>query len=255
MPALQDRDRAILYHVCRYRLSINPVLEQLFFRNVKTRNTIVQRLREQGLLSVQEKAFGANRAMSYYFPSEMLLTRAGFPSSRAKPLTEQDLNVSLAVLGFCCLSGRDRLRLDREEVASLLGIQADAPLFADAAIDDVAPVSSAFVVESAGEASVLYEVSVPSSTRTVQHLFEHVEERIGKARDNEHLRTWLKEERYGFAILVDQQKKQVALSRRLEVEGIQRQAKVLVEVAPSPSTIEHFLRHRGQARPEGESGA
>lgn len=250
MPTLQERDRAILYHVCRFRLSINYVLEELFFKNVRSRHPIIQRLRKQGHLAVHEKAFGSNRGMSYYFPTEAFIAAAGLPESRAKPLNEQDLNVSLAVLGFCCLAGKDRLRVEPSEVAELLGIKAAPMLFDDA--DDAAPSASAFVVERADADTALYEVYVPSGARTVPQIAEHLEGRIAKARANDHVHAWLRERRYGFAVLVDQERKCVELKRRLEVESVPRRVRLAIETAPSSATIERFLRQHGINRAKSE---
>ena len=244
MGELQKRDREILYHVFRYRISINPVLQELFFKDVQTRNSILQKLRKNGALDVHEKAFGENRGMSYYFLTEAFIHQNALPQSRAKPLNEQALNTSLAVLGFCCLSGKERLRIEPDDVRALLCEQPSLELF-DESREAVAD-NGVFVIDGTGSGAAIFEVYVPSPTRSVEQIIGHLEERTGRARASGTLQQPLKHRQYGFAVLVDHERKAAELLRRIDRHGMQRHARMLVECAPTTSTVQGFLRMRGQ---------
>lgn len=114
-PRLQDRDREILAHVSRYRLSTPEVLHRLFFadseRNAVTK--VTTRLTELTFLD-NHPLFGTNR----YFTLGRLGARAmGRKQKIVGALGPQSLYRDFGALGFFCAENTQRQKLTVSELA------------------------------------------------------------------------------------------------------------------------------------------
>lgn len=114
-PRLQERDREILAHIRRYRLSTPEVLHKLFFddseRNAVTK--VTTRLTELEFLQ-NHPLFGTNR----YFTLGSRGARAmGQKQKIVGPLGPQALYRDFGALGFFCLADPPRNKLTVSEIA------------------------------------------------------------------------------------------------------------------------------------------
>ena len=112
--SLSDRDRSILEHVARYRLTWYPVLQQVFFsdQGATAANKVLGRLCRAGLLR----------------PIKLLLRHQGFVLTRKSALLlgisirgrdlpgVQSLATAFAVLHYATSARNSRIRLTRSEL-------------------------------------------------------------------------------------------------------------------------------------------
>ena len=109
-----ERDERILRHIGRYRVSINAVIERQFFDG-GTWDHVLQRLAKRGRLQTVRDAIPGN--LNYYHLPRGEARRLGFPDPPAAQ--ERVLRRHLAILWFCCMTDRARVRLHPEEHAFL----------------------------------------------------------------------------------------------------------------------------------------
>lgn len=106
---LSDRDRAILEHVERYRVTTDDVLAEVFFfpaKSVNAAQKVAARLTEAGWLRKSKPLARRNvysLGPSYGQINSTVITR---------PFTEQSLPPAIAVLYFCIRNGHKRLTLE-----------------------------------------------------------------------------------------------------------------------------------------------
>ncbi len=109
-----ERDRLILDHVTRYRLTtldaIRCVVLPGLSRNAVSK--IANRLCAAGLL----RKFRLLYPMNYFVPGELAVRSLGIGVHRAKPLGSQSLPQEFAVLAFATLGTKPHLRLTTAEV-------------------------------------------------------------------------------------------------------------------------------------------
>lgn len=109
---LSAKQRLVLAHLARYRVSFNEVISFVCFRGGSCRKTLDSLLdREIPLIRKQGEGFEGRR-------EAVLLTQAGSRlasggNDRAVKLDPVGLHMKL--LAFCCLSGVSRLRLNNDE--------------------------------------------------------------------------------------------------------------------------------------------
>lgn len=107
-----DFQKNILYHVARYRLTVDQAVHRLFCPEM-TRDAArksLERLKEKSLLqSIRVK----NRTFYYLTPDASSLL--GIPPSRSDHLGTQALVEKFAMLAFCCLGSSLRERLTPAE--------------------------------------------------------------------------------------------------------------------------------------------
>jgi hypothetical protein len=114
-PRLQDRDREILEHVRRYRLSTPEVLHRLFFDDSKMNavTKVTTRLTELEFLQ-NHPLFGTNR----YFTLGRRGARAtGMAQKTVGPLGPQALYRDFGALAFFCLSNPPLRKFTVSELA------------------------------------------------------------------------------------------------------------------------------------------
>lgn len=119
MGRLMKRDREILKHIARYRLTTDDVLLQLFFEHTEYQNAIdrvMKRLARQGW--VRSYAYrGTSKYHMLGLKAARLLDAPHFP----RPFTEQTLPALVAVLCYCMRFGVKRIpeRLFEKDFPSL----------------------------------------------------------------------------------------------------------------------------------------
>ena len=106
---MQERDEKILDHIGRYRLTLRPVLDCLFFADDSSGcGNVLTRLIQQGYVQARQVL---PRRRCYY-----QLTRMGaagrVPESRTRPLHGQALRTWLGILWFCFMEERRRRLLE-----------------------------------------------------------------------------------------------------------------------------------------------
>ncbi len=111
---LTSRDRRILSHVCRYRITTNEVLLRLFFS--ETGENALKTVRKRLLNHhIQSRLLGIEKRR-YYQLTPCGARSRGEPREIAKPLGAQALPRVYGVLAYCCLLGERRKRLNRLEL-------------------------------------------------------------------------------------------------------------------------------------------
>ena len=109
-----DRDRLILEHVTRYRLTTLEVIRRVVLRGI-TRNAvskIANRLCDTGMLQKHTLQYPTN----YFVLGEHAVRSFGVGIHRARPLGSQSLPQEFALLAFATLGERQHLRLNTAEV-------------------------------------------------------------------------------------------------------------------------------------------
>ena len=109
-----DRDRLILEHVARYRLTTLEAIQRVVLLGL-SRNAvskIVNRLCDAGLLQKHTLQYPTN----YFLLGELAVRNFGLGSHRATPLGPQSLPHEFAVLAFATLGTQQHLRLNAVEV-------------------------------------------------------------------------------------------------------------------------------------------
>ncbi len=126
-PRLIRRNRQIIEHVIRYRLSTNGVIRGLFFSDQLPNavSKITARLCDRGYLN----KFPLVHPRSYFLPGPRVVQEFGIPVARTRPLGPQSLPTEYGVLAYAT-HGRHLLkRLTADEV------RGGYPAFAKAWLD------------------------------------------------------------------------------------------------------------------------
>ena len=109
-----DRDRLILEHVARYRLTTLEAIQRVVLRGLSRNavNKIANRLCDVGLLGKHTLLY----PMNYFVLGELAVRSLGIGMHRAKPLGSQSLPQEFAMLAFATLGAHQHLRLNAAEV-------------------------------------------------------------------------------------------------------------------------------------------
>lgn len=110
---LTDRDRAILEHVARYRITTSEAVQRLFFpeQQPDAVKSTLRRLREGGYLA---SAPLYQRSVYYHLTPKAAHT-IGQPEHAAAPLGVQSRAAAFGVLSFCCLGPARRTLIPLDE--------------------------------------------------------------------------------------------------------------------------------------------
>src|SRR4051794_24289141 len=114
---MNDRDDRIIRHIAKYGLSIRPVIEKLFFDGGTSDHVISRLIKERRIASYA----GIPGGLCYY---QLTLSEArarGVPEHRSRPKKGTALREALQVLWFCCMTEKNRNRLERKRVGELFG--------------------------------------------------------------------------------------------------------------------------------------
>lgn len=117
---MSNRDRQILDHVRRFRLTTNEVVQKLFLPNQQLNavTKVTARLASSGLL----RSFPLYHPRTYFTLGDEGAAYLGMPENRALPLGPQSLPTEFAVLSYATLGRGYRERLTREELSERYSI-------------------------------------------------------------------------------------------------------------------------------------
>ena len=223
--ALQERDQKILDHIGRYRVTLRPVLDELFFSDDSSGcGNVLKRLIDAGLVTARE---GLPSKRRYY-----QLTAKGaegrVPLGRTKPMRAQALRSAIAILWFCTMNQQRRTRMETWELRDILG--EDMP----AGKHCVQP----------GSPPVVYRVQVPSGRTKSAGVVSGLRDHISDSLRHRVIKRMAKDKRYGFAVLAEAERVP-ELRAAVAKHSLGRYAPLLIESVPSPQTITRALNdHR-----------
>ncbi|MCA9244412.1 MAG: MarR family transcriptional regulator [Phycisphaerales bacterium] len=230
---LNQTQRCVLEHLARYRLSFQEIVSALYFEGASPQKTLNQ-LREQGLIETQ-KGFGGNR-------TAYVLTRAGAGAlgasrRRADNLGSEALPANLAVLAFCLLRGRARIRLNDNELVELLG--------------EPAPAGRFHCLERGARATRIYHVYAPGDSTRVADVVARTRSHVAEVRKLPTLEPWLRHEFYSHAILVDNEDRAAELNAAIDDANgdgkpLRSLSHIHVETVPGLASFEEALRELAQ---------
>lgn len=231
---LQKRDRKILEHVARYRLTTSAVLHGLFFRTLDQTKAVLKRLSAPYTpgLSEQEQRNHALRSFLqarplrfkrqvYYQLTARGTRELGLPPERSRPLGPQALVQAYAVLIHCCRHSRTRTLFTADELAA-------HPLLRDV------PSGLYYLEQLSDQASRLTQIVVDHRT-DCQRLLERCRAILRKAEEIPTLVGMMDQQAFGLALLTLQQQKRVELEAQLAQKPFP--VSVHVEVIPHLSEI------------------
>lgn len=231
---LNERHRDILYHACRYGLTLNPAVDLLFFgrQHAPSRPAVMQALCRRGLLEAHPLR---PSGLTYYAPSAALREKAEFQHG---PLDEGAQVLALAVLGYCCLEGGKRVRLTRAETKAALS---------HGNAESVLPQAAVWVLNADSETPhveeiVLLTASAGGAPPTVRAMVDRLEHRLEVANQLPQLQRHLRGGTYRFRGVVENALLAASLGSALRSASLD--ARVGVAVVPTPETIETYLRER-----------
>lgn len=217
---MQDRDERILEHVARYRLTLRPVLDRLFFADDSSGcGNVLKRLIEQGYLQPRHVL---PRRRCYY-----QLTRLGAmgraPESRTRPLRGQALRTWLGVLWFCCVEEGQRRVLEPWELAGVLA----------------KPPQGIHVAEAKNKYR-LFRVRVIGLRAKTGYVIRRLRRDITTAMQDPTLAGWVRNGDYAFAILAERTRIP-QIRDRLRREQLNEHAHITVLCVPGPHSLQKEL--------------
>ena len=218
---MQNRDREILEHVGRYRLTTRPALDKLFFPSSSGCGNVLARLLSSRML---RRRPGLPGRRSYYQLTEKSAAEVGVPISRTVQPGPQALREALSILSYCVLEVRpsattSRLRLEVGELAELTGGQ-------------FGPGPSPHVLE-VSDAHRVYRVSAPSPTTRSGSIVRGAATWLQKSTAVEALTSWVQAGKYAYLVLAEAQRVP-DVARAVARAGLEHC--VQVSPIPSPST-------------------
>lgn len=220
MNAMEDRDGQILEHIGRYRLTLRPVLDRLFFSADSTGcGNVLTRLISQGYVQARQVL---PRRRCYY-----QLTRLGtmgrVPESRARLLRGQALRTWLGVLWYCCMHEGQRRLLEPRELDAIL---------------PTAP-KGIHVAEAATGYRVL-RVHVVGLKAKAGYVARKVHHDLRATAQDSTLAAWIRNRDYGFVILAERPRVR-ELVDRINRERLGESAYVAVVPVPGPHSVQKEL--------------
>ena len=223
---MTPRDKLVLRHIARHRLSIREVLEAVFFKTPDACGNWIARMLKAKPPLIESAKFPDG--YSYY-----QLTDEGAQSIGLKetPRVRDDrgAHAALAALWFCHMTDKRKLLLTEDEEKKLLG---------------VVPEGARHCLEPAGDWSVLHELYVPGSGTDEKNVIDRIDKRISERREVPAFRDWIASRNLGFAVLVEKDERRVALKSRIGKSELRRFTSIIVELAPGPATLREFIHAR-----------
>lgn len=219
--SLQPRDQKILDHIGRYRMTLRPVLDRLFFADESSGcGNVLKRLIDAGLVTARD---GLPSKRRYY-----QLTAKGaegrVPLGRTKPMRAQSLRSAIAILWFCTMADSPRKRIESWELRDILA--------------DEMPAGKHCM--QPGNPPLLFRVQVPSGRTKVAGVISGLRDHMKESFAHPVVRRMAKDRRYGFAILAEAERVPEIRSA-VAKHNLGRYAPILIESVPSPQTITRAL--------------
>ena len=221
---MTPRDEEILRHIARHRLTIRPVLQQLFFKSPDAAGNVIARLMKAGLLESSKFPDG----YSYYQLTDEGAQAIGLDET-PRVRDERGAHGALAALWFCHMTDKRKLLLTAGEEEKLLGATAEGVRHC---------------IEPANEWSVLHELYVPGPGTDEKNVVDRIHKRIEERREVPVFRDWIASRNLGIAVLVEKEERRDTLKARIGKAELRRFTSVVVELAPGPATLRDFLHDR-----------
>ena len=227
---MEPRDKKILRHVARYRVTLRRVLDERFFPSSSGCGNVLARLLRTHYLLARP---GLPRRLRYYQLSAKGAGVVGAPQSRTAPFGAQALREALAILWHCNLATQPtgvvrRRRLEVSELERLTKASMGSG-------------PSPHLLEEA-EGHRLFRVTVPSPSTKASSIVRGASIWMERTKRKAELRPWLESGAYAFLILADS-------GREQEIRAATQRARLpftaLVSSVPSPTSIGEALHeHR-----------
>lgn len=219
---MTDRDESILKHVGKYGVTLRVVLEELFFDG-KTCDHVLSRLTSGEKAPLKTIKIGKTKLHYYQLTVPEARSRS-IPEHRGRTKGGTALRVAIQVLWFCCMSGLKRTRIDRRKLARQLGRGKGfgRPHVAE--------------LREGNEQGVLYRVYCPGPDARPDYLLKSLNDDYEKGLENEKLAEWIREGSFGFAVLVETEKRKQKLEQLIRDLG-PTGVITIVEVVPGLRTL------------------
>ena len=122
-----ERRNAILGHIARYRLSLRPVIEKLFFDGKSCDNVLRAMVHDELIVARPESDAKQKSALipggyKYYQLSLKAADQFSLPSSRTTILGPGAFDKHIAILWFCCMGEKRYSLLDSQHLAKLFAV-------------------------------------------------------------------------------------------------------------------------------------
>lgn len=116
---LAGQRSAVIDHIARYRIAVTATLQQLPEFATCTRRELRRVLRSLEAEGIIESQW-LHHDMPCWHLSEVGASQSGLPTDRSGPLSESAKLRAYAMLRFCCLGKRPRMRLSAEDIRKKL---------------------------------------------------------------------------------------------------------------------------------------
>lgn len=225
---LTAREAAVLRHIGRYQLTFAEILRRLVLAGADPKRTLTE-LTEKQLIG-SRKGYGGNRTA--YVLTRRGSIRAGFNEGRAGSDGQLAEARNLALLGFCCLCGRARVRLNADELHAALGVEVTA--------------ERSHCLEWGTRQKRLHRVYTPDSAQGADAIARYVCNAAAVQRQVPELRPWIESGIYVTTVLVDERDRAARVEAALyekKVDGrpLHEIINLHVEVVPGQSTLKGAL--------------
>lgn len=210
-----ELQKNILYHVARYRLTVDQAVHRLFCPEM-TRDAARKSLERLEAKSLLQSTRVRNR--TFYYLTSKASSLLGIPPTRANDLGAQTLVEKFAVLAFCCLGNALRERLTPVEFKEAF------PEFAEA--KGISAVHQHYYYDQHGQDWYLARATIDTggSLAAIQSKCR----RFAKHAAQTHaLRDMVTHRRFMLTVLTGEETKAIALAELLEKEATNIQYRVV----------------------------
>lgn len=226
---MNERDEKILKHIGKYGLSIRAVIEKLFFDGSTCDHVINRLVKEKRIASVAGIPGGLN---CYRLTLSEARARS-VPEHRARPKKGAALRQALQVLWFCCMTEKNRNRLERRKVAETFGNGNGS--------------GKPHCAEVEGEQSIVYRIYAPGPNSRDDYLLKCLKSETEKGMLRPELRSWIEAKAFALAVLVETPERKDRLKRLISKTG-PYEVRIHVEVTPGLSTLAAAVRSREEEK-------
>lgn len=208
-----ERDERILAHIGRYRVTLRPVLDRLFFgADSSGCGNVLARMLQAG--SIRSRVL-TGRLCYYQLTEKGAAGRV--PEGRSREIRGQALRGDLSILWFCCMQDVRRQRLEQAETAKLFPELRRVP----------------HVVEP-GEPKVLFRIRVVGPRTKPGQIVREIRRHVFAAREAEDgsLAAWIEKRYYAFAVLAERPERVQAIRRAAQRAGLDKTVRIDVVEVP-----------------------
>ncbi len=249
------RRQAILAHIARYRFSLRPVIEKLFFKGNSCDNVLRAMMKDDLIIARPDTEEPAVSLLDseeptvprpdteeprrgtlipggykYYQLTLKAANLLSLPSSRTNLLGPGSIDRHLAILWFCCM-GRNRLNLlETHHLVKLFGEE-------DGAMSSI--LDGSYCIELEGNHRI-FKVFTPGAKDQYHiNLFKkHMED----ATSHPVLSRWLETRRLAYAFLMPNDFRSQKLKRDLKDDGYFQTTDIHVVTVPTHQTLDAQLK-------------